>query len=138
MDIGTALRLKLVADGAVDAVFDGRIYPAKAFQAPVFPCAVYARAAGGSNYSHDGDSNLQDAHMQIDVYAESFDGLDSACSVLRASLSAWRGEIGTPPEVNIQGVFHENTIDWPVPETERAGPTIYRKTLEFNVFYSEI
>ena len=141
MDAPTALRQHLVDDAAVASVFGTRIYPVTFPQAPDFatgPAMTYQMVSNLTEYSHEGPANLNEARLQFDIYAMTYAALAGAADVVRRALSGWRGTIGDPPSVDFRGVFLVNEMDWPVPETLRAGPRLLRRTIDCNVFFSAL
>jgi hypothetical protein len=136
MDVGSALRAKLLTETSVAEALGKRIYPVRFPQAPTYPAATYQVATTTTGYATDGPSGDCHVRIQFDVYAATYKAVLAVASTIRAALNGWSGTAGDPA-VTIIGVFWHNEMDLPVPDLERAGPSLYRRTLEAIVWYEE-
>lgn len=132
-----ALRAHLTADATVAAKISTRLYPMVLPQGVTYPAATYQMIYAERDYTHDGPSGLVEARVQFDLYAKTYKEVDAIRKAFIAALNGWHGVAGSPP-VTIQGVFWINEGEAPpVPELERAGTSVYRKTLEAKVWFQE-
>ena len=136
MDFGPALRARLLQDASVASAFGTRIYPETLPQAPTYPAATYQVAWSDTDYTHDGASGLAQARVQFDIYAKTYAAVIEYKNAVKAALSGWQGTAGSP-SVSVRGVFWTNEMDLPVPELQRAGMAINRKTLEATIWFKE-
>lgn len=130
----------LLADQTVVAAVGDRIYPRQLPDAPTFPALVVTKASGIGLYTNDGDTGLEDARVQVDCYGDQ--GLSAIMGLrnaVRRRLSAYttntRESAGT---CVISSCFCINEIDLSEPATERAGPRLTRRMLEFHIWHREI
>lgn len=133
-----AIRTILLETPAVAAIVGDRIYPVTAPDAPTYPFLVLTKATGVGQYDMRGDAGLENARIQVDVQVD--DGA-SACITLKAAvrrrLSGFKGgAIGFPCQID--SMFCINDLDLTAPATERAGPRVRRRTLEFTCWHKEI
>jgi hypothetical protein len=134
--IEVALRTVLLAGPPVAVLVGTRIYPVVLPEAPVYPAITYQIITGSSEYAMQGPSQLASPRFQIDLYAATSMALFTLKAALMETLSGFRGIVGSPP-VHIRGAFREMELDAYEQELERAGPKVWRKTLDFRVWHKE-
>jgi hypothetical protein len=133
-----ALRAILLADSAVTALAEERHYPVLLPDAPTFPATTIQQITGQADYTNEGDSNLTRARVQIDVFDTAMAGVEALSAAVKRALSGYTGNPGTGSSCLIQGIFCINTLDLAEPITERSGPRVRRRLLEFTVWIEEI
>lgn len=129
----------LSADAAVSAIVGNRIYPRIIPDAATFPLLVITKVAGAGTYTNDGDTGLEPARVQIDCY--SADGASAVIELktaVRRKLSGFRGGPASGSPCAIASSFCTNDLDLTAPETERSGPRLKRRMLEFNIWNREV
>jgi hypothetical protein len=133
-----ALVTILKEDSAVAAIVGDRVYPVTAPDAPDYPFLVLTKATGLGEYTMAGDAGIESARIQVDCQVD--DGA-AACIALktavRRKLSGFRGGVSGHP-CQVDAIFCINDFDLTEPATERAGPRVRRRTLEFTVWHREI
>lgn len=125
----------LLGDGGVAAVFADRIYPVQLPDAPAYPCAVITKVFGAEEYTMDGPVGLEAGRVQIDVL--SLDGvaaLLTAKTVIKTLLSGFHGAVESGGDCVIDSCMCINDFDFPEVSTERAGPRLRRRILEFRTW----
>lgn len=135
--IELALRSLLLANTRVATLVQSRVYPVHLPQAPVYPAITYQVITGASEYSHDGPSQLANLRVQFDLYAGSHVSVLQLRNAVMQALSGTSGVYGSPP-VRIQGVFRTMEVDAYEQQLERSGPRVWRKTLDFNLWFTEV
>lgn len=132
------VRSILLQDPAIAAIVgagdDGRIYPVQLPDAPTYPAIVITKITGLGDSDTDGDTGLEDSRVQVDSYGEGYAAVVELKTLVRARLSGFQGGPASGDACAIQGVFVINDSDLPVPETERAGPRLRRRMLEFRIW----
>lgn len=126
-------------DAGVAAIIGDRAYPVQLPDAATFPACVVTKASGQGNYDLGGDVGLEDCRVQIDCY--SADGYAAAVKLKKAVrdlLSGYQGSAGSGGPCAIQGAFCINDLDLTDPATERAGPRLRRRMLEFRIWNTEV
>lgn len=122
----------------ITAEVANRIWPMHAPDAPAYPYLVVSKVSGDGQYDFQGDAGIERARVQVDVY-----GLQYADVVaLKSEVRSWLTRRPPPAPVSspcaIDSVLCINDMDLPAgnPEgaTERAGPRIRRRVLEFTVW----
>lgn len=135
MSIETALRALLLADAGVSPLVSGeRVYPGILPQAVIYPAVTYQIIAGGSHYAMDGPSNLADPRVQLDCYAEAYDEVLELKGAVIKALGGYRGEVSG---VMIYGAFKAMERDEYEDALEKTGSRLWRKTLDFNIWFRE-
>lgn len=136
--IEEALKAILTEDGGINAAMDGRWYPVQLPDAPTYPCGVITKPAGVGNYHMQGDTGLERARIQLDLYGEAGQSaLLALKSLVRRKLSGFQGgQEGQPCQID--SCFCINDFDSTEPTTERAGPRLRRRTLEFEIWHREL
>ena len=133
-----ALRAILLETATVTDLVGDRIYPVTAPDAPSYPFLVLTKAAGVGQYDMAGDAGIEPARIQVDCHVD--DGA-SACITLktavRRKLSGFKGGASGFP-CQVDAMFCINDFDLTEPATERAGPRVRRRTLEFTCWHKEI
>lgn len=135
--IELALRSLLLENTRVATLVQSRVHPVHLPQAPVYPAITYQVVTGASEYSHDGPADLANLRVQYDLYAADHLGVLTLRDALMHALSGAKGFYGSPP-VEVQGVFRTMETDAYEQQLERSGPTVWRKTLDFNVWFTEV
>lgn len=124
----------LKAEASIASIVAARIFPLQLPDATDFPAIVVTKPAGVGEYTLEGDAGLEDARVQIDCYAVGYAAAIELKTAVRRFLSGYRGGPASGDPCAIQGAFCINDSDLPVTETERAGPRLRRRMLEFRIF----
>jgi hypothetical protein len=141
-DITETLKAVLCEDtgiaGMIGSGADARIYPNQMPDGVTFPAIVLTKVIGMGDYDQQGDTGVEDCRVQVDLYS---DQGKAALNVLRRSvrglLSGFRGGPAEAP-CAIQSCFVINDADASDPSTERGGPRLRRRMLEFRIFSTEV
>lgn len=131
-----AFRQALLQSPGLVALVSTRVYPVILPQAPMLPAITYQIVTNDSEYSMEGPSRLADPRMQIDLYAGTALGVQQLRDAVMAALSGTKGVFGSPP-VRIQGIFRTMELDAYEEQLEASGPRMWRKTLDFNLWFEE-
>jgi hypothetical protein len=129
----------LMEDTAVTALVAERIYPKAMPDGCAFPAIVVSKATGVGDYTNSGDSGLERARVQVDLYAD--DGYASMVelrNLVRRLFSGFKGGRRSGSPCAIASSFCINDVDLSDTSTERAGPRLKRRMLEFNVWNREV
>lgn len=129
----------LMAEPTIAALVDDRIYPRLIPDAASFPLLVVTKVAGGGSYTNDGDAGLEAARVQVDCY--SADGASAVIELrtaVRRKLSGFKGGPASGSPCAIASCFCTNDMDLTAPETERTGPRLKRRMLEFQIWNREV
>lgn len=133
--IETALRDALLANDVVSQLVGGsRIYPVILPQAPVYPAITYQMVAGESHYAMTAPSRLASPRFQLDCYGESFDAVMDLRTAAIACLGGYRGTVSG---VTIHGAFKVAEMDDFESDLTHSGARVWRKTLDFNIWFKE-
>lgn len=132
-DLDTAIRARLVADGAVSALVGTRIYPIRAPDNPTLPMLTYQRISNIREHVMTGEqAKFTTTLFQIDVWAKESGGISQARSIaaaIRSSLDDFRGII---TGIDVQGILSDNEWDTWDEDTET-----FRITLQFRIMHRE-
>lgn len=115
-----------------------RIYPRFMPDGVTFPALVVTKATGIGSYDLQGDVGLEAARIQVDCYDTSASGVISLRTLVRRLLSGYKGGTVSGSPCAIASSFCINDVDLSEPSTERAGPRLKRRMLEFNVWNREL
>jgi uncharacterized protein DUF3168 len=123
---------------SVDAIVEGRVYSPVLPDAPSYPCLVVWKPTGIGNYTLDGDTGIEDARVQVDCYSDKGQEVAIALkTAVRRFLSGFRGG-SQSGNCAIQTCMCINDFDLPDPSTERAGPRLRTRVLEFRIWNKEV
>ena len=130
----------LLDDAPILAAFGQRIYPTQLPDAPTYPAMVLTKVTGRGNYDLQGDVGLEEARVQVDIYTDQgAEHLIGLRNIVRRHLSGFSGgPASSPTSCAIQSAMCIKDSDFPVSDTERAGPRLRRRLLEFIVWNTEV
>jgi hypothetical protein len=129
----------LEADPAVAALVGERIYPRFMPDAATFPLLVVTKATGIGSYDLQGDAGLEDARVQVDCYSDrGASEVITLRNAVRRLLSGFKGGTASGNPCSIVSSFVINDLDLSEPNTERAGPRLKRRMLEFRIWNREL
>ena len=120
------------------ALVEDRIYPRFMPDAVKFPALVVTKATGIGSYDLQGDVGLESARVQVDCYDTSAAKVIELRTLVRRLLSGFKGGLVSGSPCAIASCFCINDVDLSDPSTERAGPRLKRRMLEFNVWNREL
>jgi hypothetical protein len=135
-DVCEVVRDILLADSAIASFVDARVYAPEMPDAASFPLIVIQKASGIGNYTNDGDTGLESARVQVDCYSVGQAEVNAIRKAVRTSLSGRKVGSAEVP-CAIQHCFCINDVDLSEPTTDRAGPRLRRRMLEFNILGRE-
>lgn len=122
----------------IKAVVSDRVYPVEWPDAPTFPLLIVQRIGGRGETTLQGEGGIEEARVQVDVYtADGYADMAALASLVRAELHGLKGgPSGAPCVIDRSACI--NAADLPVPRTERAGPRLRRRMLEFLIWNREV
>ena len=128
----------LLESPAVVAVVGNRVYPVEWPDAPEFPLVIVQRVTGLGETDNQGEAGIESTRVQVDVYSDR--GYADCGALARSIRGILHGFKGGPASVPcaIDASFCINNADQAVPETERAGPRLRRRMLEFMIWNREV
>jgi len=126
----------LLGATSVQAIAGDRVFPSQLPDAVTYPAVVVQRAGGAPEYDMRGEAGIGVSRVQVDCYAESYAQMVDLKRAVRALLSGYQGPAGGLA-CRITASFCINDLDLPVGETERAGPRVRRRMLEFRIWSKE-
>lgn len=134
------LRAVLLDDTAILAAVDQRIYPTQLPDAPTYPAIVLTKITGRGEYDLQGEAGVEEARVQVDIYSE--DGASALIALrtlVRRRLSGFSGgPASSPVSCAIQDTRCITDSDFTVTDTERTGPRLRRRLMEFIVWNTEV
>lgn len=129
----------LLAEPSIAAIVQDRVYPRFMPDASTFPLLVVTKATGVGSYDLQGDAGLEAARVQVDCYVdEGTAKLIELRNAVRRLLSGFKGGTVSGSPCAIASSFCINDVDLSDPSTERAGPRLKRRMLEFNIWNREL
>lgn len=114
-----------------------RIYPVEWPDAPTYPLIILQRATGVGETDNQGEAGIERARLQVDVYHFHYAEMAALARKVRRLLNGFKGGPSTAP-CAIDRSACINDADQPVPNTERAGPRLRRRMLEFEIWNREV
>lgn len=117
-----------------------RIYPLRAPQKLTAPFIIYQRTGSNDRWrSIGGPSNIAQANIQIDVYAENYEDAKNIAGTIERTLDGYRGTVyygASSPQltvdakaISLQGEF--DTLD----QTDE--PFLFRNSADYLVTYEQ-
>lgn len=128
----------LLQDNGIRALVSDRVFPRFMPDAVAFPALVVTKAGGLGEYDLQGDAGIESARVQVDCYATGAAEVIQLRTLVRRKLSGFKGgrESGSPCAIDAS--FCINDLDLSDTSTERAGPRLKRRMLEFTVWNREL
>ena len=112
-----AVREFLLADGPVAAIVGTRGWLLVLPEQPVLPAFRVQLISRVPDYTHDGESGLYRARVQVDAVTKVASGVDPYAQAMTLSdaihtrLSGYQGEMGSSsPPLEVSGVFADNRV----------------------------
>jgi len=127
--IEEALKQILQTDPVVNAAVQGRVRPIRSQSNAVFPHITYQRISTQRPLTHDGTTNTARPRFQIDVWAQTYEGVRTLADAVVRRLHGFRGVV---LGVNVMAVGNENDLD----ALEQPSGT-YRVPLDFFIWHKE-
>lgn len=128
----------LKAEPSIAALVADRIYPMTAPDAATFPLIVVSKPSGVGSYTLEGDAGVEDARVQIDCYGVQYAEVVDIRNAVRRFLSGKAKAAVSGNPCAIQGAFCINDADLTESASERAGPRLRRRMLEFRIWNTEL
>lgn len=136
--IEEAARALLLADGGFALLAGTRVYPGVLPANPIFPACTYQAISATRDYHMRGASSLTTLRMQFDLYAMSAMEAQALKRAFVKAVSGYSGKVETMPPVTIYGAFVVMEYDAFEEGLERAGPRVWRKTLDVEFSFKEV
>ncbi|AGH31366.1 hypothetical protein TVVG_00017 [Tetraselmis viridis virus SI1] len=132
-DVIIVIQNAMAADSGILGLMGGedRIYPIQAPDAPDYPYVVLTRISGMEETDFEGDTGTEEARVQIDCYALGYADMVELKDAVR-DFMVQRPPPGPPCVIDMARCINDR--DLANPGTERAGPRIRRRLLEFSVW----
>lgn len=138
-DVVITLIAILIQEPTVFAIVGECVFPRILPDATDFPAVVVTKISGQGEYTNDGDAGIEDARVQIDCYSDKGGAAVLALKrAVRRKLSGFKGGRQSGSPCAIDACFVITDIDMSESATERAGPRLKRRMLEFRVWNREI
>lgn len=136
--IVTRVRELLLEQAPIVAIVGDRVYPVTWPDAPEFPLIILQRATGLGETDMQGEAGIESVRLQVDVYSDrGYSECETLALLVRRLLHGMKGgPISAPCAIDRSACI--NDADQPVPETERAGPRLRRRMLEFSIWNREV
>lgn len=111
MPLEERLYTALTGSATLTAIVGTAIYPIKRAQGSTLPAVVYRRASGGREYSTIGYATLENAHIELSVYATAVTARrktgDAAIGAISSSVT-FRGLVISSP----QDFYNDETAEY--------------------------
>lgn len=136
--IVTRVRELLLEQAPIVAIVGDRVYPVTWPDAPEFPLIILQRVTGVGETDMLGEAGIESVRLQVDVYSDrGYSDCEALALLVRRLLHGFQGGPASAPcAINRSACI--NDADQPVPETERAGPRLRRRMLEFSIWNREV
>lgn len=128
----------LLEDATVVALVADRVFPRFMPDAVAFPALVVTKAGGAGSYDLQGDVGIESARVQVDCYATGAEEVIALRTAVRRLFSGFKGGRTSGSPCAIASSFCINDLDLSETSTERAGPRLKRRMLEFSVWNREL
>lgn len=95
MSIGYAIRALALADSGISTLLATRWYPAPLPENPVYPSVTYQIISENNVSSHQGNSNLAETRLQLNVWGTSYDNARTIKDNLKRVLRDYKGTVNS-------------------------------------------
>lgn len=119
----------MLSHAPITALLGQKIRPGRADQADSPPFAVVQVIDSNRSYTLAGASGIVAARVQIDVYADTYNGAKQAARLIEARLSGYRDQF-------FQGIFLTDQRDLPAADAG-AVTTKFRTSIDITVHYGD-
>lgn len=116
--IAEVMFARLSGAAAVAALVGARIHPLEVPQASTFPAVTYQQVSGPRDHSSRGPTGTANLRVQVDCWAESYDGAIAVAKVVREALDGYRGSQGGATVVSTV-MLTERDLSEPTPGLKR-------------------
>lgn len=138
MIVETCIALAL-EDPTISSIVVRRIYPRFMPDGVAFPALVVTKVSGLGSYDLQGDAGVEDARVQFDCYSDQGEAaVITLRNAVRRLFSGFKGGRASGNPCSIVSSFCINDFDLSDPSTERAGPRLKRRMLEFRIWNREV
>lgn len=124
-----AWRATLLADAAVLAAVEDRIYPSILPQNERRQSVTYQEISGQGDHHMQGASGLAQSRVQFNAWADNPDDAYDLALKVKAALDGYSGTVGG---VTIKGVFYDSVRDLVDDEAK-----LHARSMDFIVWYAE-
>jgi hypothetical protein len=128
-----AISARLRAFAGLTALVGTKIYPVVMPQGTVLPAVTYRRTAGPRVQNLAGSSGLARPVIAVDVFAASYSSAKAIGEQVRLALSDQGGSWGSCTVQNCVFLGDRDVAD----DLEQEAPSVYRVSLEFEVWHAE-
>ena len=124
--IGKLIYSRLSSDGSITAYVGTKIYPDITPQNVQYPFVVYTIVNSLPVDYKDGQSNLEEITLQIDVYTQSYDDTQQLSNLIRNRLDRF---VGTLENVEVQTIKYMSSDS----QVFNAELSVYWMSIDFMV-----
>lgn len=124
--IGKLIYNRLSSDGSITAFVGTKIYPDITPQNVQYPFVVYTIVNSLPVDYKDGQSNLEEITLQIDVYTQSYDDTQQLSNLIRNRLDRF---VGTLENVEVQTIKYMSSDS----QVYNAELSVYWMSIDFMV-----
>lgn len=124
--IGKLIYSRLSSDGSITAYVGTKIYPDITPQNVQYPFVVYTIVNSLPVDYKDGQSNLEEITLQIDVYTQSYDDTQQLSNLIRNRLDRF---VGTLENVEVQTIKYMSSDS----QVYNAELSVYWMSIDFMV-----
>lgn len=124
--IGKLIYNRLSTDGAILAYVGTKIYPDIVPQNVQYPFVVYTIVNSLPVDFKDGQSNLEEITMQIDVYTQSYDDTQDLSNLIRNRLDRF---VGIVEDVEVQSIKYMSATS----QVFNAELSVYWTSIDFRI-----
>ena len=126
------LRARLVADTDITDIVSTRIRPLRDAQSEPYPKVIYEVISQPEDYSTTGNTGLREARVEFTVQSDSYDEAKLIDSLIRASLDAFSGTLGSS---HVFGIFSDSVHEDGFEQGEGGDGYIYAISRQLQVSY---
>lgn len=124
--IGKLIYNRLCTDGAILAYIGTKIYPDIVPQNVQYPFVVYTIVNSLPVDFKDGQSNLEEITLQIDVYTQSYDDTQDLSNLIRNRLDRF---VGIVEDVEVQSIKYMSATS----QVFNAELSVYWTSIDFRI-----
>jgi len=106
---------------------DDHVYALRLPENFTYPVVVFQPVSGGKPVAHDGPTGLAWVRIQVDTYAETYEGCKDIAEQIKEDLNGYQGPVG---DGTIDGIFIDG--EWDLFEESKK---LYRAVVDFRIYY---
>ena len=124
----------LIGESTVTDLVSTRIRPNRLPQGLTFPAVTYHRVSTPHDHNLDGGSGWVRIRLQVDVWDNTYKGVEDVAEALRGVLQGYQGSMGS---TYINGILLDNEVDMSEAPKDGSDKWVHHRAMDFIILARE-